>query len=325
MLIDYSKSYRIEPIPSKDQKELAEKGISVYPGTFLITTAKWDSNLLRFTQTGLDEYAPEILQMESEERKKAQESIIARRKALGAKLGDENYFSPTSSNWEDSNTCKVFIEVGEDLKVRVNNKNTNVLNPAMSYQDEVTLGLLMNDPDFPKSKQESKHPKFKDAKFYLTTDEEISSLNKETSRRRRRAYKYFDELFSEQSKSQKAFEVAYFLNFVGSGKVNMEELEDKMEKFIFKDPKEINIELFIKACEMPNDILMVHNLVKRAYEVGVIRNTGGGYFTRGTTTYRATLEETAEYLLQPGQELELAEIRNEVGKKTKKQNLLKAV
>jgi hypothetical protein len=40
--VDLSKTYRIEAVPSKNQPELAKKGVGTYPGTFQAITVNYD-------------------------------------------------------------------------------------------------------------------------------------------------------------------------------------------------------------------------------------------------------------------------------------------
>lgn len=318
--IDFSKVYTVEAIPSKDYKELAEKGLGKYPGTTQYVTATWDDNLKKYRNTGFDENAPELLRVESSKRKEIQERIKAKREELEALIGIEGYLKPTSEAWLSS-LCRVEIEVGQDLKVRVNNK-TNELRPAESYKDAVTLSLLMNCPTFPKSKADISNPEYKDARFYLTTSEELSSFNKKKIQKVREANIKMAELFDEGKNKQRAWEIAFKLGLVNKQKVDAEVLEMKMQEAIFNDKTGKTMESFLQACSLDNATLAIHNMFQQGINMGVIRVSPDGFYHRGSVNYRKTKQDSIEYLMAPGNEVELGELRSQVEGRKKKHNAI---
>ena len=131
--IDFSKVYRIEAIPSRDSEELARKGLGTFPGITQTVTATWDDKLKKFANTGFDENAPDVLRLPADKRKETQERIIAKREELETLIGIPGYLKPTSEAWL-SELCITEIEVGQDLKIRVNG-HTNELRPAENYKE----------------------------------------------------------------------------------------------------------------------------------------------------------------------------------------------
>jgi len=318
--IDYSKVYRIEAIPSKDSKELAERGLSTFPGITQNLSASWNDMLKKFDNTGFDENAPEILQLPADKREEAQKRIVAKRKELEALIGKEDYLKPTSDAWM-SDLCIIPIEVGQDLKIRVNG-NTNELRPFENYKDAITLSLIMANKNFPKSKAESSKPEYRNAKFYLTTSEETSHLTQVALQKKKKAYVQLSELFDKGKNKQRAWEIAFKLGLVNRQKVESEVLEQKIHDAIFLDKTGKTLEQFLDACELDNAVLLIHNMFQQGINMGVIRISGDGYYHRGPINYRKTKQDSIDYLLAPGMEVELAELRSEVEAKKKKHTLI---
>jgi len=117
--IDFSKVYRIEAVPSRDSEELAKKGLGTFPGITQTVSASWNDRLKKFANTGFDEHAPEIIRLPTEKREEVQKRIVAKREELEGLMGMPGYLKPTSEAWL-SDLCITEIEVGQDLKIRVN-------------------------------------------------------------------------------------------------------------------------------------------------------------------------------------------------------------
>jgi len=318
--IDFSKVYRIEAIPSKNSKELAEKGIGSLPGTMQYVTASWNDSLKRYERTGFDENSSEIMRLPSDKRAEVKERIKSKREELESLIGKEGYLKPTSDAWVSS-LCMGHIEVGQDLKVRVNG-HTNELNPAQNYKDAILLSLIMNNPNFPKSKADLGKPEYRDAKFVLTTEDETGAINKTQIQKTRKANLRMSELFDNGKNKQRAWEVAFKLGLVSKQKVDVDVLEIKMQNAIFNDKTFKTLELFLEACELDNDILLIHNLFQQALIMGIIKVSKDGYYNRGAINYRKTKSESIAYLLAPGNEIELGELKSEVEGRKKKHNAI---
>jgi len=319
--IDYSKEYKIEAVPSKNQKELAEHGLSTYPGITQYVSAQWNDMLKKYEGTGFDENAPHILRLDSKERGEIQKFIVAKRKELEDKAGlPEGYLKATSEAWS-SDLCIHHIEVGQDLKIRVNGHD-NILRPAENYKDAILLTLIMNSKSFPKGKKDSSSPDYRDARFYLTTTEEQSNITKGSLQKKKKAYVYLNELFEEGKQTQKAWEVAFKLGLVNKQKVDADTLELKLHEAIFNDKSGKTLDAFNEACELSKDMLIAHNLFQQAINLGLIRVSPDGFYHRGAINYRKTKQESVDYLLTPGNELELAELKSDVETRKKKHNAI---
>ena len=318
--IDFSKVYRIEAIPSRDSEELARKGLGTFPGITQTVTATWDDKLKKFANTGLDENATNVLKLPADKKKEVQERIIAKREELETLMGMPGYLKPTSEAWL-SDLCITEIEVGQDLKIRVNG-HTNELRPAENYKDAISLAIIFASPSFPKSKADISEPEYKNAKFYLTTSEETTNYNKGKIQKTRKANIEMAKLFEESKNKQRAWEIAFKLGLVNKQKVDAEVLEMKMQDAIFNDKTGKTLEAFLDACELDNATLAIHNMFQQAINIGVVRVSPDGYYHRGHNNYRKTKHESIAYLMSAGMETELGELRSEVEGRKKKHNAI---
>jgi len=318
--IDYSRVYRIEPIPSRDSDELAKKGLGTFPGITQSISASWNDTLKKYDRTGFDENAPEVLRLPAEKRKEVQERIVSKREELETMIGIPGYLKPTSDAWI-TDLCIVEIEVGQDLKIKVNG-HTNELRPAENYKDAISLALIMNNPVFPKSKSDISKPEYKNSKFYLTTSEETAEFNKSKIQKTRKANIEMSKLFDEGKNKQRAWEIAFKLGLVNKQKVDAEVLEMRMHDAVFNDKTGKTLEAFLEACELDKNTLLIHNLFQQGINLGVVRVSPDGYYHRGHTNYRKTKHESIGYLMSAGMEIELAELKSEVERRKEKHNAI---
>jgi hypothetical protein len=318
--IDYSRVYRIEPIPSRDSDELAKKGLGTFPGITQSISASWNDTLKKYDRTGFDENAPEVLRLPAEKRKEVQERIVSKREELETMIGIPGYLKPTSDAWI-TDLCMVEIEVGQDLKIKVNG-HINELRPAENYKDAISLALIMNNPVFPKSKSDISKPEYKNSKFYLTTSEETAEFNKSKIQKTRKANIEMSKLFDEGKNKQRAWEIAFKLGLVNKQKVDAEVLEMRMHDAVFNDKTGKTLEAFLEACELDKNTLLIHNLFQQGINLGVVRVSPDGYYHRGHTNYRKTKHESIGYLMSAGMEIELAELKSEVERRKEKHNAI---
>ena len=321
--IEFSKVYRIEAIPSRDSDELAKKGLGTFPGITQTVTATWDDKLKKFANTGLDENATNVLKLPADKRKEVQERIIAKREELELLIGIPGYLKPTSEAWL-SELCITEIEVGQDLKIRVNG-HTNELRPAENYKDAISLAIIFASPSFPKSKADISEPEYKNAKFYLTTSEETTNYNKGKIQKTRKANIEMAKLFEESKNKQRAWEIAFKLSLVNKQKVDSEVLEMKMQDAIFNDKTGKTLDAFLELCEMDNVTLNVHTLFQQGINLNIITITPDGYYAKGADTYRKAddgKEESIKFLLAAGNEMKLAELKSDVENRKKRQRVL---
>lgn len=314
--IDFSKVYKIEAIPSRDSKELAEHGLSTFPGITQTISASWNGRLNKYEKTGFDENSIAVLKLAPEKRDEVRKRIVDKREEIEALIGQLGYLKPTSDAWI-SELCIGEIEVGQDLKIRVNGHD-NVLRPSENYKDAIMLSLIMHDDNFPKSKSDISKPEHKHSKFYLTTDEEFVTDTKSKVQKTRRANIEMGKLFDDGKNKQRAWEIAYKLQLVSKEKVASDELEMRMQNAIFNDKSGKTIDAFLEACDLDKETLLIHNLFRQGITIRVIRMSKDGQYSRGVVNYRKTIPESIQYLMTPGNEIELGELRSEVEGRKKK-------
>jgi len=314
--VDFSKTYRIEPVPSKQYKELADKNLSSYPGTQVSITPSYDDTLKRYKNTGLDENDSDVLRLPKEEKEKARAWIKEKKEYLEAMIGQAGYLEPTSDAWL-SNMAIVLIETTQDLKIKVNG-HSNVLSPSTNHRDAIALLILMNDPEFPKSRKDLSDPKFRGAKFYITTDEEFDESLRDNKKKITTAHVKFAELFGDNPNPKRAWEVAYYMKIVYKQKINVEKLENDMYKLIFESGDRKMMNKFLEAVSMDNSDLLLNNLFNQAIAMGVVRFSKDQIYFRGSTNYRDSIEASVQYLKSAEMATELAGLREEVKKTAKK-------
>jgi hypothetical protein len=314
---DFSKVYRIEAIPSKDQPELAKKGIGAFPGTTQVVSVGYDRNLQKATHTGLDENAPEVLMLDGKEKEDILNWILENKKSLESKIGKPGYLDPTSDGWF-SDLCTVYLETRQDLKISVNGHD-NYLRPAINHKDAIALLVLYNNPFFPKSKRDVSKPEYKDSRFYITTDDELNTVVKNKLSTKKKVYVYLSELFEEGANTQKPWEVAYYMDLIKKKKsVKIEQLELQMDEAINSDDE--MMKKFIEASEMPAEKLILLNMFKKGIEYGVIKYGKDGMYFRGAMNYRTTIEASVEFLQLQSNATELAGLKEAVDKEEKRHN-----
>lgn len=322
MLIDTTKNYVIKGKPSFLHEELGKKGLSLYPGTSYTVSPIFDDKLKKYV-TGLDEYSREIESIQDiTKREEERTAIKAVREDLERKIGVPGILSPTSPDWETKN---VTIEVGQDLKIRVNG-GSNTLKPSEFYQDHLVCLILFNSPDIPKSKDESFEPRFKDAPFYITSEDEINGEYKGKMQKTKRMFAELNNLFPSDGKKtiahKKAKEVSKYLGLVGLERIGIEELEVTLTEALTNDKKGDFVTKFLTACEMPEQYLLVHNMFKSGIDNRVISLSPSGYYHRGVVNYRKTIKESVEFLQIPDNAVELAQLKEDVANAEKRKSFV---
>lgn len=313
--VDLSKNYRIESVPSKSIPQLAEKGIGSYPGTMVVIRPSWDYNLNKAKNTGLDENDPEVLQMNPEDRKEAIAWIKECRKNLEARIGQEGYLAPSSDGWS-SELATVMLETAQDLKIKVNDHD-NVLRPMMNHKDAISLLILMNDPTFPKSKKDTSNPKYRNAKYYITTEEEKDEQSKGEIQKTRKANIKMAELFDNGENKDKAWQLAFYMGLVRKQDASLIELEKTLQSAVFGDKTGETLNKFLEACELKNADLLLNNMFNQAINFGIVKVGSDGMYYRGNSNYRKSIADSVSYLQMPDMATELAGLREEVQKKLK--------
>jgi hypothetical protein len=172
----------------------------------------------------------------------------------------------------------------------------------------------------PKSKKESYSSGFRDAKFFLTTEEEVEKESEETIRREILKGKYLSELFGDKVNYERAWEIAYYMGL--KPKKGASETKLQADLYMAVTDKVLRDE-FIRACQMDNEDIQIANLFKQGVSLDLVRYDGGiKCYTFGATNLRETEAQSVDYLKTPGMSTALAQLREAVNKrKAKSKNL----
>jgi len=281
--------------------------LSKFPNTGDYLTPLFDARTGKYL-AGLDEYDPQILAIKDpEERKRQQERVKELKKQLeeltGLDLNPKNY-----EFWDN-----YVIPFVVDIK-----GNVREFHPDLNPMDSLALIVLKRRGDIPFSKAEMYDPRYKDAKFYLTTNEEEVIYNKGKIRlERERNLKMADLFSSEESNYDRAWNIAYYLNLKPRKGCSFDKLEEDLELYTTEgNKKENTLDNFLEACKLSNQDLLTANSFKRAVVYNLIKfSPADKVYHRGGVNYRATEKESIEYLKTPEMAGELTEVIAAVRKK----------
>lgn len=312
-MINLSNNYKVEPkIKKGDQTGLDNYGVSSFPGTSKIYHASFDG---RKFITGLDINSRDVLLIKDEKlRKKKQDEITQLKSEIESYLAQPGILDPTSEYWD---SFSVIINTGQDLKttIEIDGKSFS-LEPNNNPMHRLALIMLDANGFLPKSKVEASDPVFKDAKFFLTTQDEEDKDSEAYVNREIAVGKYLSLLFGDKVNYQRAFEIAYFLGLKPKNGMS----EAALKKNLYLATKDRNFaEQFISACEMENDEIAIANLFKKGVALDVIKYNGSEkLYYRGGVNYRSTERESIEFLKNPNTSMELAQLKEAVEKKAAK-------
>ena len=281
--------------------------LSKFPHTGDYLTPLFDDRTGKY-MTGLDEFDPVILAIKDPEVRKAEQAKAKEFKRqleelTGLDLGPKNY-----EFWDN-----YVIPFVVDIK-----GNVREFHPETNPMDSLALIILKRRGDIPFSKAEMHDPRYKDAKFYLTTNEEETVFNKSKIRiERERNLKMADLFSSEESNYDRAWNICYYLGLKPRKGCSFDILEENLELFTTEgNKKENTLDSFLEACKLSNSDLLTANSVKRAVVYNIVKfNPADKVYYRGGVNYRQSEKESIEYLKSPEMASELAELLTAVKKK----------
>jgi len=287
-------------------EQLGQYNLSKFPNTGDYYGPLYDDNLRRYL-TGLDENDPIVLRIpDKKERETRQAEIIETRQRLEALIGTDL----TYKNEPFWNGYLIPMVVNMRGDVRTFDADVNPL-------DELALIVLKRRGEIPMSKAEMHDPRYKNAKFYLTTDVEETSFNKVKIRADRKRGNLMTELFdSESANYDRAWNIAFYLGLKPKKGQSFDKLEEDLELFTtVGNELENSLEKFFDAMKLSNEDLIVANSIKRAYSYGIIKyNKTDKLYYRGGLNFRPTIEESIVYLKTPELSSELTDIITKVKK-----------
>ena len=318
--LDLSKTYTVEPkLASGDITGLAAAGLSKNVGTIRSFCVAFDRQTGKY-QTGLDEFAPEVTSLPEDEQKKRVDWIVETRNTLEKLFGQQGILDCRNADFWD--LWKVDFEITQDKKILVMGSHPQ-FQPEKFARHKLALITLYVGGDIPFSKKEASNPRFKNAQFVITTQDELNTLSKDRVKKSRKQGAEMEKLFpSEGGKGdfERAFSIAYLLGVQKEPNISYEKLEETLEIFS-KQPE--YIDRFLNFCKMENAELSIEIAIRKACDYSIItyRSEDKLYF-RGGHNFRATEEATVQYfktnMADPSIAREFAEIKSAVDKQDAK-------
>lgn len=305
-------SYTLTPKVEKDPMGLHEYGFSKFPGSYEFRGISLDERTGKY-RTGLDENAPEILTIkDAAERKKIQERIINTRTELEAKFGQPGLLDARNDRFWD--TFGIPIVVGADGIAKIDGKND--FDPVNDPMHELYLVVAKANKMFAFSEEEAYASRFRDDRFYLTTEDEVKTTQRASIQKTRERSARMLELFGETPQFDRAWEIAYYIDLKPKKNCSQETLDKLIEQSTTIGDK---LDSFLEACKIPVDELITSNYVKKAIRLNIIKMhpTDKVYYSVNQN-FRPTEKETIDYLKSPSQLTELSRIIEEVRKKEEK-------
>lgn len=168
----------------------------------------------------------------------------------------------------------------------------------------------------PKTKQEAADPRFLNAKFLLTTQEEQDAESEVTIRKEIQRGSELSKLFGDTPDRERAWQIAYFMGLNPSVTASITGLQ----KDLYMATKVPDfLDKFLQACRLDNEEIIIANIFKQGVNLDLIRYDGGiKLYTFGATNLRDTEEKSIEYLKTPGLATALAQLREGVNKRKNK-------
>lgn len=317
-MIDLSKSYTLEPkIKKGDLQGLDLENVSKHVGTSLFLFPKYNDRTGKYI-TGLDVNSSDVLSLPVEKRKAEQEKIREVKEELEAYFGQPGLLDPTSDFWLTFGIT-VTTDVNKKTYIELEGKVFD-LSPTQNPLHKLALIVLGANDYLPKSRKEAGNPHYKDAKFLLTTNEEINKDAKENVRKEIARGNELFKLFGDKVNYERAWEIAYFMGLINPHKQSISQEVLQQDLYMAtKVPSELD--KFLKACSLSNEDLLIYNIFKQGVQYDLIRYNGEiKLYTYGAANLRDTEDASIEYLKTPGMATTLAQLREAVDKRKKKKN-----
>lgn len=314
-MLDFSKSYTIEPKLKKgDLQGLDKEGISKHLGTSMFLFAKYNPITNKF-KTGLDVNSKDVLSItDKAKRQQKIDEIKSLKEELESYFGQPGILDPTSDFW-DSFGITVTTGDNKQTYIELDGKVFD-LNPSANPLHKLALIVLYANDYLPKSKSDSYNPKYLDDKFYLTTQEEVEKESEVTIKKEIRRGGELTKLFGDNPDEERAWQIAYYMGL----KPNVGASSTKLQSDLYMATKDAAmLDVFLKACNLDNEDIVIANLFKQGVALDLIRYDGGiKLYTFGATNLRNTEDESILYLKTPQLATALAQLREGVNKRKNK-------
>tara|TARA_R110000868_G_scaffold1729_5_gene13912 strand:+ start:10339 stop:11295 length:957 start_codon:yes stop_codon:yes gene_type:complete len=314
-MLDLTKEYRVEQRTNiNDSSNLGREGLARHVGTLRTFSVSYNTLTKRY-KTGLDIFDPELKKLDKKEYEEKIEWINKTKKSLE----DQSGMNLDANNDDFWSVWKVDFEVAQNKRIKLMGSHPQFL-PNLYWEHALALITLEANGELPKNRQEAGDPKFRDAQFFLTTDEEESTISKTNVKKTRQRAVEMSGLFENgEDKYERAFNIAYILG-IQNEPVSIDKLEEVLEAFT---PQPEYLDRFLALCKIDDTEIVLKVTIKKAIDYDIIKyRPEDRMHYRGGKNFRQTIEDTVTMfktsMSEPDMAREFMEIKSEVMKKDAK-------
>ena len=279
-------------------------------------------NGIKRYRTGLNEFAPELLDLTPEEKEAKVKQIRMVVSQLERQLNSNMVEPDDKEFWNKIKLLKPDnSEFWDKIKLRCGNEPL-FLDPERDPYDLIKLYAIENEgfSMIAKSLEDAKRMN-KVPKFYLDKLEESASTNTEVKKLRNKAAAELQKLFDKNQ--NKLFYVAKILD-INSAQYKKSTpndiVYDNMDKFIngelVNKDKRKTAQLFLDVARLDMDVLKLRAIIKDAsyYKIIATKADGFVYHLSSATMMGRNSTDAVEFLKNPLNEQVLTDIQNQVEK-----------
>lgn len=306
-----------------DNMGLQNYGLALFDGVFHEEQISClEINGIKRYRTGLNEFAPELLDLTPEEKEAKVKQIRMVVSQLERQLNSNMVEPDDKEFWNKIKLLKPDnSEFWDKIKLRCGNEPL-FLDPERDPYDLIKLYAIENEgfSMIAKSLEDAKRMN-KVPKFYLDRLEESASTNTEVKKLRNKAAAELQKLFDKNQ--NKLFYVAKILD-INSAQYKKSTpndiVYDNMDKFIngelVNKDKRKTAQLFLDVARLDMDVLKLRAIIKDAsyYKIIATKADGFVYHLSSATMMGRNSTDAVEFLKNPLNEQVLTDIQNQVEK-----------
>lgn len=306
-----------------DNMGLQNYGLALFDGVFHEEQISClEINGIKRYRTGLNEFAPELLDLTPEEKEAKVKQIRMVVSQLERQLNSNMVEPDDKEFWNKIKLLKPDnSEFWDKIKLRCGNEPL-FLDPERDPYDLIKLYAIENEgfSMIAKSLEDAKKMN-KVPKFYLDKLEESASTNTEVKKLRNKAAAELQKLFDKNQ--NKLFYVAKILD-INSAQYKKSTpndiVYDNMDKFIngelVNKDKRKTAQLFLDVARLDMDVLKLRAIIKDAsyYKIIATKADGFVYHLSSATMMGRNSTDAVEFLKNPLNEQVLTDIQNQVEK-----------
>ena len=306
-----------------DNMGLQNYGLALFDGVFHEEQISClEINGIKRYRTGLNEFAPELLDLTPEEKEAKVKQIRMVVSQLERQLNSNMVEPDDKEFWNKIKLLKPDnSEFWDKIKLRCGNEPL-FLDPERDPYDLIKLYAIENEgfSMIAKSLEDAKRMN-KVPKFYLDKLEESASTNTEVKKLRNKAAAELQKLFDKNQ--NKLFYVAKILD-INSAQYKKSTpndiVYDNMDKFIngelVNKDKRKTAQMFLDVSRLDMDVLKLRAIIKDAsyYKIIATKADGFVYHLSSATMMGRNSTDAVEFLKNPLNEQVLTDIQNQVEK-----------